>query len=84
MDYFNLAFVYVKEINKESLASFASFDETAHIIIIVLKIDYLFQPKYDVEPMADVLHEYKGMLSAWPDVLNIQKVCKKYIYCYFF
>lgn len=27
--------------------------------------------------MADVLHEYKGMLSAWPDVLNIQKVCKK-------
>lgn len=34
---------------------------------------YEDQPKYDVEPMADVLHEYKGMLTAWPDVLNIQK-----------
>ncbi|KAG8189024.1 hypothetical protein JTE90_025467 [Oedothorax gibbosus] len=34
---------------------------------------YEDQPKYDVEPMADVLHEYKGMLSAWPDVLHIQK-----------
>ncbi|XP_054722825.1 sorting nexin lst-4-like, partial [Uloborus diversus] len=34
---------------------------------------YEDQPKYDVEPMADVLHEYKGMLAAWPDVLQIQK-----------
>ncbi|XP_035208787.1 sorting nexin lst-4-like, partial [Stegodyphus dumicola] len=34
---------------------------------------YEDQPKYDVEPMADVLHEYKGMLSAWPDVIHIQK-----------
>nr|XP_042908900.1 sorting nexin lst-4 isoform X2 [Parasteatoda tepidariorum] len=34
---------------------------------------YEEQPKYDSEPMADVLHEYKGMLAAWPDVLHIQK-----------
>ncbi|XP_055945160.1 sorting nexin lst-4-like isoform X1 [Argiope bruennichi] len=34
---------------------------------------YEEQPKYDAEPMADVLHEYKGMLAAWPDVLHIQK-----------
>lgn len=34
---------------------------------------YEEQSKYDAEPMADVLHEYKGMLTAWPDVLHVQK-----------
>ncbi|RWS01786.1 sorting nexin-33-like protein, partial [Dinothrombium tinctorium] len=31
------------------------------------------QPKNDFEPLSDVLHEYKGMLAAWPDILQIHK-----------
>ncbi|XP_023225261.1 sorting nexin lst-4-like [Centruroides sculpturatus] len=31
------------------------------------------QPKNDFEPLGDMMHEYKGMLAAWPDILNVQK-----------
>ncbi|XP_076346979.1 sorting nexin lst-4-like isoform X3 [Tachypleus tridentatus] len=34
---------------------------------------YEEQPKLDFEPMCDVLHEYKGMLAAWPDILQLHK-----------
>ncbi|XP_022244062.1 sorting nexin lst-4-like [Limulus polyphemus] len=34
---------------------------------------YEEQPKQDFEPMGDILHEYKGMLAAWPDILQLNK-----------
>lgn len=34
---------------------------------------YEEQPKQDFEPMGDILHEYKGMLAAWPDILQLHK-----------
>lgn len=32
------------------------------------------QPKLDWEPLGDVLHIYKGVISAYPDILTIHKV----------
>lgn len=34
---------------------------------------YEEQPKYDFEPMSDMLHEYKGLLANWPDILQLHK-----------
>lgn len=34
---------------------------------------YEEQPRLDFEPMSDVLHEYKGILSNFPDILQLQK-----------
>lgn len=34
---------------------------------------YEQQPKNDFEPMSDILHEYKGILANWPDILNLHK-----------
>lgn len=34
------------------------------------------QPKLDWEPLGDMLHIYKGIISAYPDILTIHKVCK--------
>lgn len=34
---------------------------------------YEKQPKLDIDPMLDVLYEYKGMLSVYPDVLKIHE-----------
>ncbi|CAG2107737.1 unnamed protein product [Medioppia subpectinata] len=34
---------------------------------------YVEQPKYDFGPMSDILHEYKGMLTVWPDILQVHK-----------
>ncbi|GAB6022417.1 hypothetical protein CHUAL_006534 [Chamberlinius hualienensis] len=31
------------------------------------------QPKHDFEPVTDTLHEYKGMLSEFPDILGVHK-----------
>lgn len=31
------------------------------------------EPKYDYEPMADILHQYRGLLSSWPEILQLQK-----------
>lgn len=31
------------------------------------------QPKYDLEPMGDVLHEYKGMLAEFPEILTVHR-----------
>lgn len=38
-------------------------------------ISRLFQnePKYDFEPMADILHQYRGLLSGWPGILQLHK-----------
>lgn len=34
---------------------------------------YEEQPKLDFEPMSDVLHEYKGILANWPDILQLHQ-----------
>ncbi|XP_054708676.1 sorting nexin lst-4-like isoform X2 [Uloborus diversus] len=31
------------------------------------------QPRNDLEPFGDVLHEYKGILASWPEIIQIQK-----------
>lgn len=31
------------------------------------------QPKYDWEPLGDVLHIYKGIIASFPDILNVHK-----------
>lgn len=31
------------------------------------------EPKYDFEPMADTLHQYRGLLSGWPEILQLHK-----------
>ena len=31
------------------------------------------EPKRDFGPMTDVLHEYKGILTAWPEILQVHK-----------
>jgi sorting nexin-9/18/33 len=32
------------------------------------------QPKLDWEPLGDVLHLYKGIISSFPDILTVHKV----------
>lgn len=34
---------------------------------------YEEQPKYDFEALSYVLYEYKGILSAWPEILDLNK-----------
>lgn len=34
---------------------------------------YEEQPKNDLEPLSDALYEYKGLLSNWPDILQVHK-----------
>lgn len=34
---------------------------------------YEEQPVQDFEPMSDTLHEYKGLLAAWPEILEIHR-----------
>jgi sorting nexin-9/18/33 len=36
------------------------------------------QPKLDWEPLADVLHLYKGIISSFPDILTVHKVSEMY------
>jgi sorting nexin-9/18/33 len=31
------------------------------------------QPRHDLEPLSDALYEYKGILSAWPEILQVHK-----------
>lgn len=31
------------------------------------------EPKFDFEPMADILHQYRGLLSSWPEILQSHK-----------
>ena len=31
------------------------------------------EPKFDFEPMADTLHQYRGLLSGWPEILQLHK-----------
>ncbi|GFU39360.1 sorting nexin lst-4 [Nephila pilipes] len=31
------------------------------------------QPRNDLEPFGDILHEYKGILASWPEIVQIQK-----------
>ena len=35
----------------------------------------LFQPKHDMAHLMEGLQEYKGILSTFPDVLSVYKVC---------
>ena len=34
---------------------------------------YEDQPRNDLEPLSDSLYEYKGLLSNWPDILQVHK-----------
>lgn len=34
---------------------------------------YEEEPKYDFEPMADTLHQYRGLLSGWPEILQLHR-----------
>jgi sorting nexin-9/18/33 len=38
------------------------------------------QPKLDWEPLGDVLHLYKGIISSFPDILTVHKVSKIYYF----
>lgn len=31
------------------------------------------EPKYDFEPLADILHQYRGLLSGWPEILQLHR-----------
>ncbi|XP_015781108.1 sorting nexin-33 [Tetranychus urticae] len=80
---------YKKEMQKISIAlnSFASAYDTSDYIDHQLneairgtgdtfdRIAKMYeeQPKYDFEPLSYVLHEYKGILSAWPEILDLNK-----------
>jgi hypothetical protein len=41
------------------------------------------QPKLDWEPLGDVLHLYKGIISSYPDILTVHKVSEMYFYLMF-
>lgn len=32
------------------------------------------QPRLDLEPMGDVLHDYRGLLSSFPDIITVHRV----------
>ncbi|RWS28411.1 sorting nexin lst-4-like protein [Leptotrombidium deliense] len=49
-----------------------AFKHTSNTYEAIAKL-FEDQPKHDFEPLCDVLHEYKGMLAAWPDILQIHK-----------
>jgi len=41
------------------------------------------QPKMDWEPLGDVLHLYKGIISSYPDILTVHKVSEMCPYLMF-
>jgi hypothetical protein len=41
------------------------------------------QPKADWEPLGDVLHLYKGIISSYPDILTVHKVSEVCSYLMF-
>ena len=46
---------------------------------------YEEQPRLDWEHLADMMHDYKGLLSGWPQVLHLQSVITagvKLNYCF--
>lgn len=50
----------------------AAIKGTASIYESVAKL-YEEEPRHDFEPLSYILHEYKGILSAWPSILDINK-----------
>lgn len=37
------------------------------------------QPRLDFEPMGDLLHDYRGLLASFPDIITVHKVsCRNY------
>ena len=36
------------------------------------------QPRLDLEPMGDLLHDYRGLLASFPDIITVHKVRRKY------
>lgn len=32
------------------------------------------QPRMDYEPMGDLLHDYRGLLASFPDIITVHKV----------
>ena len=42
------------------------------------------QPRFDLEPMGDLLHDYRGLLSSFPDIITVHKVSLKTKQCILF
>ncbi|XP_062590061.1 sorting nexin-33-like [Saccostrea cucullata] len=69
----------------KQMAETFNLDESGHSRNLTAAIDYTGdtyneignmyekQPKEDLDPMLDVLFEYKGMLSTYPDVLKLHE-----------
>lgn len=39
------------------------------------------QPRLDFEPMGDLLHDYRGLLASFPDIITVHKVsCRNYFW----
>ncbi|XP_035204490.1 sorting nexin-18-like, partial [Stegodyphus dumicola] len=41
--------------------------------LLLCKLTRKVKPRNDLEPFGDILHEYKGILAAWPEIVQIQK-----------
>lgn len=37
------------------------------------------QPRFDWEPMGDLLHDYRGLLASFPDIITVHKVNCQYL-----
>lgn len=36
------------------------------------------QPRLDFEPMGDLLHDYRGLLASFPDIITVHKVTQRF------
>ena len=47
-----------------------------HTAAVYQEVGQLYedQPRYDWERFNDLLHEYRGMLTSFPDMFNMHKV----------
>jgi sorting nexin-9/18/33 len=36
------------------------------------------QPRLDFEPMGDLLHDYRGLLASFPDIITVHKVTQQF------
>ena len=57
---------YNPGLNKAVIATGECYDEIGKL--------YEEQPRLDWEHIADMMHDYKGLLSGWPQVLQIHTV----------
>ena len=63
----NLCFNSDPGLNNAVIATGACYEDIGKL--------YEEQPRLDWEHIADMMHDYKGLLSGWPQVLQIHSVC---------